>query len=102
MRSASSRPRQASAEPSRELLAIIEAELGALLDFLPVPLLVTSESGKILRANRAAVVFLERTTSIIDKPLAVAIGTQSIDVTTTTLRHERTTLRLCALQHQPG
>ena len=63
------RTRQQTAEPTQQLLAIIEAELGALLDFLPAPLVVTSQTGEILRANRAAVLFLDAPEPIIHKPL---------------------------------
>ena len=87
-----------SSDPTQEVLAIIEAELGALLDFLPAPLLVTSEAGEILRANRAAVLFLDCAESIIHKPINAVVGAQSIDVSVTVVRHERTVLRLCALQ----
>jgi hypothetical protein len=66
---------------------------------LPAPLLVTSEAGEKLRANRAAVLFLDSAASIVHKPLDVILGAQAIDVSTSTLRHEGTVLRLCALQH---
>jgi PAS domain-containing protein len=43
---------------SRQLLAMVEAEVGSLLEMLPVPVLVTSEAGTVLRANPAAGVAL--------------------------------------------
>ena len=88
-----------TAEASQQLLAMIEAELGSLLDFLPAPLLVTSDRGKILRANRAAVLFLDMSESLVDKRLEDVVCSQAVDVTVTVLRHERTVVRLCALQH---
>jgi len=93
------RTSQPISNPSQEILAIVEAEFGALLEFLPAPLLVTSEAGEILRANRAAVLFLDRGVPIIHQRLDVVIGSQLVDVSTTTLRYKRTVLRLCALQH---
>ena len=38
----------------RQLLAMVEAEVGSLLEVLPVPVLVTSDRGVVLRANPAA------------------------------------------------
>jgi len=43
---------------SRQLLAMVEAEVGSLLELLPVPVLVTTEAGTVLRANPAAGVAL--------------------------------------------
>ena len=39
---------------SRQLLAMVEAEVGSLLELLPVAVLVTTEAGIVLRANPAA------------------------------------------------
>ena len=61
--------------------------------------MVTSQTGEILRANRAAVLFLDAPEPIIHKPLDLVLGAQSVDVSIAILRHERTVLCLYALQH---
>jgi hypothetical protein len=44
----------AVADASRLTLALVEAQVGPLVELLPVALLVTSASGEILRANHVA------------------------------------------------
>jgi PAS domain-containing protein len=88
-----------TSDANQQLLAIIEAELGSLLDFVPVPLLVTSSTGEILRANRAALLFLDLGESVLHKRVKDVVSSQAIDMLVTVLRHEHTVVRLCALQH---
>lgn len=45
----------ASLDSARITLALVEAHVGALVEVLPVAVLVTSPFGEILRANEAAV-----------------------------------------------
>src|SRR4051794_38207985 len=71
---------------SRQLLAMVEAEVGSLLELLPVPVLVTSEAGIVLRANPAA--FAALCSSEL-------VGTHIDDV----LRHSGRSARLRTLCH---
>jgi hypothetical protein len=71
-----------------------------LLDFLPTPLLVTSATGRILRVNRAAVMFLDVAGPLVNQNLADVIGCRRVDVVSAVLRHERTVVKLCALQNR--
>ncbi len=83
-----------------QLLAMIEAEIGPLVELLPVPLLVTSESGEVLRANGVAGAFLDSAEGLIGKHIDAVLGRQPISVHMTTLSHEGHTVRLYALQHE--
>ncbi len=85
---------------SEQLLAIIEAEVGPLVELLPVPLLVTSECGEVLRASAVAGAFLDSAECLIGKHIDTVLGRQPISVHMTTLSHEGHTLRLYALQHE--
>jgi PAS domain-containing protein len=40
---------------SQLTLAVVEAQVGSLVDYLPVALLVCDADGRIMRANRAAI-----------------------------------------------
>ena len=89
------------ADQTNQLLAIIEAEVGPLLELLPVPLLVTSEHGEVLRANQVAGDFLDSAECLIGKHIDTILGGQHISVRTRTLSHAGQTLRLYALLHDP-
>jgi hypothetical protein len=88
------------ADQSEQLLAMIEAEVGPLLELLPVPLLVTSEYGEVLRANEVAGAFLDSAECLIGKHIDTVLGRQPISVRMRTLSHAGQTLRLYALQHE--
>ncbi len=87
-------------DQSDQLLAMIEVEIGPLLELLPVPLLVTSESGEVLRANPVAGAFLDSAECLIGKHIDTVLSSQPISVHMRTLSHEGHTLRLYALQHE--
>jgi PAS domain-containing protein len=92
--------RRTAADEGEQLLAIIEAEVGSLLELLPVPLLVTSEHGEVLRANEVAGAFLDSAECLIGKHIDTVLGGQPISIKMRTLSHAGQTLRLYALQHQ--
>jgi PAS domain-containing protein len=86
-------------DQSQALLAIVEAEVGSLLELLPVPLLVTSETGDILRANAAARVFLDAAVPVIGTSIDDLLQDQAMSVCVRVLRHEGHVVRVYALQH---
>ena len=86
-------------DQSEELLAIVEAEVGSLLELLPVPLLVTSEAGDILRANAAARVFIDAAAPIVGRSIDELLQDQAVSVCVRVLCHEGHILRVYALQH---
>ncbi len=92
--------RRKAADQGEQLLAMIEAEVGPLLELLPVPLLLTSEHGEVLRANEAAGTFLDSAECLIGKHIDRVLGGQPISVRMRTLSHAGQTLRLYALQLQ--
>lgn len=77
---------------------MIEAEVGSLLEVLPVPLLVTSERGEVLRANQMAGAYLDSAECLVGKHVDAVLGRQSISVRVTTLSHAGQTLLLYALR----
>jgi nitrogen-specific signal transduction histidine kinase len=89
-----------SRDQSDQLLAIIEAEVGALLELLPVPLLVTSATGQILRANAAATLFVDSIGSLTGKNIDTVLGRQSLSVTTIALSHADYVLQIMVLQQR--
>jgi PAS domain-containing protein len=48
-------------------MAMVEAEFGSLLELLPVPVLVTTATGCIIRANPAAVDFLDSSQALVGR-----------------------------------
>ena len=91
--------RIAPSDQSQQLLAMVEAEIGSLLEVLPVPLLVTSGDGDILRANAAARVFLDSAEGLAGQQVEHVLHRQAISVRVTTLRHQAQIVRLYALRH---
>lgn len=84
----------------QQLLAMFEAEVGPLLELLPVPLLVTSKTGDILRANSAATIFLDSVGLLTGKNIETVLGQQALSVTATTLSHGGHVLQLLVLQRE--
>jgi len=76
-------------------LALVEAQVGPLLDVLPVALLVTSPTGEILRANAAAIELLEDP-GLVGRSVATTLGAaeSSLKIRVRLLRHEQDVLRL--------
>jgi PAS domain-containing protein len=82
----------------RLTLALVEARVGSLVDVLPVAVLVTSSSGKILRANQSAVELLGSSASPVGQAVTSVLGMarrqRALDVGVRWLRHEDDVLRL--------
>ena len=85
-------------DDSRQLLAMVEAEVGSLLELLPVPVLVTSEAGTVLRANTAAGVALGLAVdSVVGKPVDDLLRHSGMSARVRTLSHADDVLRLYVL-----
>jgi PAS domain-containing protein len=82
----------------RLTLALVEAQVGSLVDVLPVAVLVTSATGQILRANDTAVELLASPTPLVGQAVTtvvtVAQRERTLDVRVRWLRHEDDVLRL--------
>jgi hypothetical protein len=89
-----------SSDQGQQLLAMVEAEVGSLLEFLPVPLLVTSAAGDILRSNTAAVGFLDTSETLVGKHIDDVLRRQAISARVRTLCHRGQVVRLFVLHHQ--
>jgi PAS domain-containing protein len=86
-------------------LALVEAQVGSLLDVLPVALLVTSPTGEILRANAAAVELLEDPALVgqsVRAALEVAERESALKIRVRLLRHEQDVLRLYVIHEAEG
>jgi PAS domain-containing protein len=82
----------------RLTLALVEAQVGSLVEVLPVAVLVTASNGEILRANDAAVELLGNPSplvgQVIVEALEVARRIRPLEVHVRWLRHEDEVLRL--------
>src|SRR6266566_6718524 len=81
----------------RLTLALVEAQVGSLVDVLPVALLVASPTGEILRANAAAVELLDNAALVgqsVTDALEVAERESLLKVCVRWLRHEDEVLTL--------
>jgi len=77
---------------------MVEAEVGSLLELLPVPVLVTSESGTVLRANPAAGVALGvAEDAIVGKAVDDLLRHSGLSARVRTLCHAEEVLRLYVL-----
>jgi PAS domain-containing protein len=78
-------------------LALVEAQVGSLVDVLPVALLVASPTGEILRANAAAAELLDNS-GLVGQSVAAALEVAERDsllkVRVRWLRHEDEVLML--------
>jgi PAS domain-containing protein len=79
-------------------LALVEAQVGSLVDVLPVALLVTSCSGEILRANAAAVELFDSPGPLVGQAVSQALELaerrRPLRFRLRLLRHEDEVLRL--------
>ena len=81
-----------------QLLAMVEAEVGSLVELLPAPVLVTSEAGKVLRANPPAAVALGVTQeSLVGRLIEDVLRQLGVSVRVRTLCHSGEVLRLYVL-----
>ena len=86
-------------------LALVEAQVGSLLDVLPVALLVTGPTGVILRANAAACELLEDPALVgrsVRATLEVAERESALKIRVRLLRHEQDVLRLYVIHEAEG
>jgi PAS domain-containing protein len=94
--------RAPTTDEERHLLALVEAQVGPLLDLLPVPLLVTSASGRVLRANPSAVALLGPREARVERPIdEVLRRRRDLSVRVRILRHDGERVRLYVLQNRP-
>jgi PAS domain S-box-containing protein len=74
---------------------MVEAEVGALIELLPAPVLVTNESGRVLRANPAAVAALGLAEArVVGRVADDLLRQQAIAARVRTLCHGGEVLRL--------
>jgi PAS domain S-box-containing protein len=83
---------------SHVLLAMVEAEVGSLLELLPVPVLVTSEAGTVLRANTAAAFALGvAMEAVVGRSIDELLRHNDMSARVRTLSHAEQVLRLYVL-----
>src|SRR5262245_8996293 len=86
-------------------LALVEAQLGSLVDLLPVAVLVATSNGEILRANEAAEELLASQAPLVGQSapsaLEEACRRSPLRVRLRWLRHEDDVLRLYVV-HEAG
>jgi PAS domain S-box-containing protein len=91
------------ASDQQQLLAMVEAEVGALLEYLPVPLVVTSRTGDVLRANPTAEMLLGSSReTLVGKQIDHLLRRNDISARVRTLCHAGEVMRLYVLQHTDG
>ena len=82
-------------------LALVEAQVGSLVEVLPIAVLVTSPFGEILRANEAAVGLLGNPLPLVGQFVSEVLEAvrrkRPIKVRLRWLRHEGEVLRLYVL-----
>jgi hypothetical protein len=82
----------------RLTLALVEAQVGSLVEVLPVAVLIASPFGEILRANEAAIDLFEDPLPLVGQfvssVLDVARAARSLRVRLRWLHHEGEMLRL--------
>lgn len=92
----------ASLDSARITLALVEAQVGSLLEVLPVAVLVTSAFGEILRANEAAIDLFDHPLPLegqfVSSVLDEGRRTRSLGVRLRWLRHEGEMLRLYVIE----
>jgi PAS domain S-box-containing protein len=77
---------------------MVEAEVGSLLELLPVPVVVTSETGAVLRANPAAGVALGSAEDVlVGKHIDDLLRHSGLSARVRTLCHADEALRLYVL-----
>src|SRR5437879_1377946 len=84
----------AANDVSQMTLALVEAHVGSLVDFLPVALLIADAKGAILRANRAAHELLESGGPLVGRCVSDVLGGQEFDIRLRWLHHDEDVLRL--------
>ena len=82
-------------------LALVEAQVGSLVEVLPVAVLVTSPFGEILRANEAAIGLVGNPLPLVGQFVSEVLESvrrkRTVKVRLRWLRHEGEVLRLYVL-----
>jgi PAS domain-containing protein len=88
----------AAADSGRQMLALVEAEVGSLLELLPLPVLVTSDDGAVLRANPQAAALLGCPDGrLVGQHIDHLLQPGNFSVRMTTLCHQTDAMRLYVL-----
>jgi PAS domain-containing protein len=82
----------------RQLLALVEAQVGSLVDLLPVALLVTDAEGQIQRANAAAGALLGADGSLIGRAIEDVVDGRELSIRSRSLCHQGEVVRLHVVQ----
>ena len=77
----------------RLALALVEAQVGSLVDVLPVAVLVADGAGNVIRANEAAAELLEQR-ALLGRHVTELLRTQHLDVRERCLANGDEVLRL--------
>lgn len=80
---------------------MIEAEVGSLLEVLPVALVVTSSRGAVLRANPTAEALLGSSETLLGRQIDEILSLRPISVRVRMLSHEGQVIRLYVLHAEP-
>lgn len=91
-------PHVAAPDDRHQLLALVEAQVGSLVELLPVALLVTDADGQIQRANAAAGALLGAAGSLIGKAIEDVLDGRGLSVRTRSLSHRGEVVRLYVVQ----
>jgi PAS domain-containing protein len=87
-------------------LALVEAQLGSLVDLLPVAVLVATSGGQIFRANEVAVELLASQAPLVGQSASAALEAacrkKPLRVRLRWLRHEGDVLRLYVVHEAAG
>ena len=86
--------KMATGDVTQMTLALVEAHVGSLVDYLPVALLIADGNGAILRANRAAVELFECRGALVGRQVVDVLAEQEFDVRLRLLCHDDDVLRL--------
>ena len=90
-----------AADGAHEMLALVEAEVGSLVELLPVAVLVTSGDGAVLRANASAAALLGRPDGLVGQHIDHILERRNLSVRVKTLCHEADAVRLYVLGDGP-
>lgn len=89
-------------DDGHQLLALAEAQVGQLVELLPVPLLVTSATGEVLRANPTATSLLGSAETLVGRPIKLVLQLADVSVLVRILRHRDEVVRLYVLHGKPA
>ncbi|MGI9148524.1 MAG: PAS domain-containing protein [Chloroflexota bacterium] len=88
----------ATPDEPQQLLALLEAQVGSLVELLPVGLMVTSASGVILRINSPAAALLGSAADLVGQSINIVLRESDVTVRTRVLRHRSEVIRLYVVE----